>query len=100
MLFIETPNFTADIIKHDAETELVELEKELIENPLKGDLIKNSGGFRKIRMAGKGKGKSGGYRVIYYIVTNDSILLTFFYAKNKQINLTAEQLRKLRSIIE
>lgn len=100
VVFIETPNFTADIKKHGAETELLELQKELIENPSKGALIQGSGGFRKIRMAGQGRGKSGGYRVIYYLITTDSILLTHLYAKSDQGNLTAAQLKILKSIIK
>jgi hypothetical protein len=32
--------------------------------PLRGDEIRGSGGVRKIRFAGRGKGKSGGYRVV------------------------------------
>lgn len=35
-------------------------------NPLAGDLIVGSGGCRKLRIAGKGKGKSGGYRIVSY----------------------------------
>jgi hypothetical protein len=37
---------------------------EIAENPRAGDLIKDTGGCRKVRAAGRGKGKSGGYRVI------------------------------------
>jgi hypothetical protein len=34
-------------------------------NPQDGDVMQGTGGCRKIRIAGKGKGKSGGYRVIF-----------------------------------
>jgi len=99
MIFIETPNFTADVLKHQAEDQLAALQNELIENPTKGDLIRNSGGFRKIRMSGQGQGKSGGYRVIYYLITHEAILLTYLYPKNKQVTLTPDQLKRLKSII-
>lgn len=99
MIFIETPNFSADIQKHNAENELFALQKELIENPAKGDLIKGSGGFRKVSMARQGGGKSGGYRVIYYLITAESILLTHLYAKSNQSNLTPAQLKFIKSII-
>jgi hypothetical protein len=36
----------------------------LAANPEAGELIVGSGGCRKVRIAGKGKGKSGGYRVV------------------------------------
>ena len=35
-------------------------------NPEAGELIVSSGGCRKVRLAGRGKGKSGGYRVVTY----------------------------------
>lgn len=98
MIFVETSNFTADVQKYHAESELLELQKELIKDPTKGDLIQGSGGFRKIRMAGQGRGKSGGYRVIYYLITNDSILLTHLYAKSNQSNLTKSQIQALKNI--
>ena len=33
-------------------------------DPLKGNEVRGSGGVRKVRFAGRGKGKSGGYRVV------------------------------------
>ncbi|WP_298744554.1 hypothetical protein [uncultured Brevundimonas sp.] len=38
----------------------------LAANPTAGDLIAGSGGCRKVRLAGRGKGKSGGYRVVTF----------------------------------
>ena len=35
-------------------------------NPEIGELIVGSGGCRKVRIAGKGKGKSGGYRIVTF----------------------------------
>ncbi len=46
------------------------LQNELISKPDKGDLIKGTGGSRKIRMAVGNKGKSGGARVIYFLAVN------------------------------
>ena len=53
-----------------------------------------------MRWAVGGKGKSGGMRVIYYLVTRDKILMVFIYLKGKQDDLTAEQVKRLRRIIE
>lgn len=49
--------------------DLAELEKELIVNPKQGTDL--GGGLYKVRLAvkSKGKGKSGGYRVITYLLT-------------------------------
>ena len=35
-------------------------------DPRAGDLIVGSGGCRKVRVPGKGRGKSGGYRVVTF----------------------------------
>ena len=35
-------------------------------DPSSGDLIKGSGGARKLRVARPGEGKSGGFRTIHY----------------------------------
>ena len=49
--FIETPMFTRQIKQIATDDELKELQKALIESPEKGDLIRQTGGLRKIRMA-------------------------------------------------
>lgn len=70
-------------------------------DPEKDVLIRGSGGLRKLRWAGSGRGKRGGLRVIYYWhVPGSSILLLLIYPKNDQDNLTAAQLKALKSIIE
>jgi mRNA-degrading endonuclease RelE of RelBE toxin-antitoxin system len=38
----------------------------LSNRPAAGDLIRGSGGIRKVRWSGSGRGKRGGLRVIYY----------------------------------
>lgn len=77
---------------------------ELAKNPTKGDVIPNSGGFRKVRMAINGRGKRGGARVIYmYVITttendDDIVYLVMIYAKNEKTNLTADELKILRAL--
>lgn len=76
---------------------------ELAENPKKGDVIPNSGGFRKIRMAFGGRGKSKGARVIYFYVVQvsdnaDIIYLVMAYSKNQKVNLTSSELKQLREL--
>ena len=44
----------------------------LAANPEAGDLIVGSGGIRKLRVAGRGKGRSGGYRVLTAYVGSDA----------------------------
>lgn len=68
-------------------------------NPECGDLIVGSGGCRKVRIAGKGKGKSGGYRVITYFTSlNYPVKLLFVFAKNQASNLDKETLNALAKI--
>jgi hypothetical protein len=66
-----------------------------------GDLIPGTGGLRKLRWAGMGKGKSGGYRVVYYFF-NESVplYLLAIYAKNERIDLTPQQKARLTDLAE
>ncbi len=50
------------------------------------------GGVRKLRFAPKGRGKRGGFRVIYYVLTDDEpILALLLYGKNEQSDLSPAQ---------
>ena len=78
-----------------------ELQALLIEDPDIGDLIQGSGGLRKIRWKLTGRGKRGGVRVIYYwAVSVDQIRMLYVYSKSDQENLTKDQLKVLRQIVE
>ena len=48
------------------EVDLAALVQILAADPEAGDLIVGSGGCRKLRLGGRGKGKSGGYRVVTF----------------------------------
>jgi len=77
------------------------LQNELIVNPEKGNIIRGSGGLRKIRWSFSGRGKRGGVRVIYYwIPSQNMLLMLFIYPKNVQDDLTPEQLKILKSVVE
>jgi mRNA-degrading endonuclease RelE of RelBE toxin-antitoxin system len=55
-------------------------------------------GIHKIRMAitSKGKGKSGGARVITYLVTDDNeVYLVYIYDKSQLVNISKEQIIEL-----
>jgi hypothetical protein len=65
-------------------------------NPTAGDLIVGSGGCRKVRIAGKGRGKSGGYRVITYFYNETApVFLLWVLSKGSVANLTKEQVNNL-----
>lgn len=101
MIFIETPIFTKQIKALIDDEAYGSFQEVLAENPEAGDLIKGTGGLRKIRMALPGRGKSGGARVIYYYVQSAAqIRLLLAYEKSEQDDLTDEQRKALRKIVE
>jgi mRNA-degrading endonuclease RelE of RelBE toxin-antitoxin system len=100
MIFYETDIFTAQITKLISDESYTEFQKVLIADPESGDLIRNSQGLRKIRWRLAGTGKSGGIRIIYYLVSGDEIFLLFAYPKSKQENITEEQARVLRALVD
>ena len=78
--------------------EYTRLQLLLMHRPGSGALIKGSGGIRKLRWAGSGRGKRGGLRVIYYWwVARQRISMLMVYPKNEQDDLTPDQLKKLRA---
>ena len=94
MHFIETPIFTRRLESFLAEEEYRELQNALIKQPEAGAVIRGSGGLRKLRWAARGRGKSGGVRVIYYwFASSEKFLMLFLYPKNEQDDLTSEQLK-------
>jgi mRNA-degrading endonuclease RelE of RelBE toxin-antitoxin system len=98
---IETTIFTKRISSLLTAEEYRNLQNELIFNPDKGKVIRGSGGLRKIRWGISGKGKSGGIRIIYYwIIKKETILMLLVYPKNEQDNLTPEQLKILKTLVE
>jgi hypothetical protein len=68
--------------------------------PDAGKLIEGSGGARKVRFAGKGKGKSGGYRVItFFSGTDIPVFLLNIFAKDEKSDLTPKERRVLKSVL-
>lgn len=101
MVIIETATFSRLIQELMHDDEYRQLQEALIIRPDMGDIIKGSGGIRKVRWKLEGRGKSGGVRVIYYwAVTDDQILMLYTYPKSKQENLTKDQVAMLKDIVE
>ena len=77
------------------------LEEILLENPHIGDVIQGTGGARKMRIQLDGRGKSGGGRVIYLdVFEKEKLYLLFAYPKNVQEDLTEEQKKTIKSLID
>lgn len=101
MIIIETSIFTRQVVSFLPDDEYRKLQVLLANRPTAGDLIRGSGGLRKIRWALPGQGKRGGVRVIYYwAVAHERLLMLFMYPKTERGDLTPEQIKVLRQIIE
>lgn len=67
--FVETSIFTKQIKEIATDDELKELQAELIAQPEKGDIIKGTGGLRKVRIAVGNKGKAVVYGYYMFLFT-------------------------------
>ena len=100
MRFVETPIFTRRITDLISDARYAELQKQLVENPKAGPVVPGSGGLRKLRWSGSGRGKRGGIRVIYYWFNgSEEFFMLLAFAKNEQEDLTTEQKRILRAVV-
>lgn len=77
------------------------LQLELADRPDRGRVIAGSGGLRKVRWQGSGRGKRGGIRVIYYWARDrDLVLMLLAYSKADQDDLAVDQLQILRRVVK
>ena len=93
---IEFPPFLSQVGRCISPKERDELVNFLARYPAAGDEIPGTGGVRKLRWAGKGKGKQGGLRVIYYFYDDAApVFLLTVYGKGEQEDLTSRQKSKI-----
>jgi hypothetical protein len=101
MIIVETSIFTRRVTEILSDEDYREVQATLVERPDAGVLIPQGGGLRKIRCRASGHGKRGGARVIYYwAIAHDRILMLYIYAKNETDDLTRNQLKMLRQVVE
>ncbi len=101
MVIVETSIFTRQIQKLLADDEYRQLQLTLSGRPDRGTIIVGSGGLRKVRWSGSGRGKRGGVRVIYYwAVEQNRLLMLLVYSKSERDDLSRKQLQILRKIVE
>lgn len=98
---VETPSFIRYAKKAGVtDEELDTIITFLARHSAAGDEIRGTGGARKVRFPARGKGKSGGYRVITFYSGKDiPIFLLDVYAKGDKISLTQAEKTKLRNIL-
>jgi hypothetical protein len=100
MRFVETPVFTRVITAAISDEQYQRLQIALMLRPTQGDVIRGSGGLRKVRWATPGSGKRGGLRIIYHwSATNREFYMLYAYAKNEQGDLTPAQARALGRLV-
>jgi hypothetical protein len=81
--------------------ELSQLQQVLLENPKAGDVMKDTGGLRKVRFAFPGSGKSGSVRVCYIDIEGVlEIHLIDVFAKNEKENLSKAERNEIRIVVE
>ena len=101
MVFVETSIFTRQVMEFLSEDEYRALQAALVTRPSMGPIIRGSGGLRKARWTMRGRGKRGGVRVIYFwAVQQERLLMLLLYSKNERDDLSSDQLRILRQIVE
>lgn len=101
MEILETSIFTRQVTALLSQEEYRLLQLHLVSRPEAGTVIKGSGGLRKVRWSVGGRGKRGGVRIIYYLARpRDRILLLLMYSKTAHDDLTPDQVKVLRGIVE
>ena len=96
----ETPIFQRYSAEVWSEAERNQFISFIAANPEAGDLIRGSGGCRKVRWSTAGKGKSGGARVIYFNSEEGTVWLLIVYKKAKFDNLPTSFLVELKQGVE
>jgi hypothetical protein len=98
---VETPAFLSDARSLGLpDSERLAVVTWIAANPAAGEVMEGTGGARKVRFAGKGKGKSGGYRVITFFTGADiPIFLLNIFAKNEKTDLSRKERGVLKAIL-
>lgn len=92
---IETPTFTKQVDKVWSEDERLSFIDYIVQNPMAGDVIPNTGGARKVRWTVKGSGKRGGVRVVYFNQDAEGIIyLVAIYQKSDKTNITGKEIKQ------
>ena len=97
LTFVETKLFTQLVQNYFSDDEYAALQNAIVANPEAGDLIRGSGGVRKLRWGLAGRGKRGGVRVIYYLrLRHGQVWMLTMYAKNEADTIPGSVLKKIK----
>jgi len=102
-LFVELPAFERHRSEYLDDEAFSALQAVLMAGPEAGDMIRDTGGLRKVRFADsrRGKGKRDGLRVIYFWwAPGRQFWLFTLYGKGEVSDLTAQQRKVVREVLK
>jgi hypothetical protein len=97
-VIVESPDLAADAKAAGLSgADIDRIVSRVASDPEGGAVIPGTGGARKVRFAGRGKGKSGGYRVITFYTGPDlPVFLLTVFGKGEKVDLTTAERNALR----
>jgi len=101
--FVEAPEFNRYRDDYLDDEGFRKLQEGLAANPEAGDLVPDAGGIRKLRWkdSRRGKGKRGGLRIVYYcFLSDEEIWLLTLYDKDEMSDLTRNERKQLKHMLE
>lgn len=97
---VETTAFLRWVRKNRLGKAVEALKAEIAADPETGDVIPGYGRLRKIRMGGLGRGKRGGFRVVYVLVlSRTAAILLDGYSKSEKEDLSDDELKSLAGLV-
>ncbi len=99
-VFIKSRVFSKLLGNYLDDEEYSDLQRHLLRNPKVGPVIRGSGGVRKLRWSTRGKGKSGGVRVIYYIPDGSSFWMLTIYGKGEVESISGPVLQRIKEAMQ
>ncbi len=96
---VELPEFIRRARKRLSDEERADCIDMIASNPECGNVMRGTGGFRKVRFAKRGRGKSGSTRVVYYFYNRSiPVFLVSVFAKNEKDNLSKAERNELAKL--
>jgi hypothetical protein len=102
-VFVELPAFERRRAEYLDDAGFSRLQAAQMKSPTAGELIRGTGGIRKLRFddSRRGKGKRGGLRIIYYWWEGGTQFWLFtVYDKDEATDLTEEQRRMFKAMVK
>lgn len=83
------------------ENDMRRLEQEILDNPKVGQVMRDTGGVRKMRFAFENRGKSGSVRIIYVdFEVYEKVYLIDAYQKSEKDNLSKSERNDIKKVVE